>query len=240
MNTDLHTLSGAYAIDALSREEAERFKTHLDACPSCAQEVRELQAAAARMGAIEGTAPPAYLKARVMQAADREPQLPPTVRHPGGVRSSTRPAWFPRLMVAAAVALLVAAAGIGYSQLRGENAPESQLASGVVRVFDAPDAHEATIPTANGGTVTVATSPSLNRMAVDTEGLPDLDEGQVYQLWEITDDAIASAGLLSDPDAGAAMPMPAEGAEVAISVEPAGGSEQPTTEPIMTVTASEV
>lgn len=36
------------------------------------------------------------------------------------------------------------------------------------------------------------------------------------------------------------MEMPAVGTEVAITVEPAGGSEQPTTDPIMRVAPSEV
>mgnify|MGYP001075161223 CR=1 FL=1 len=38
MSTDLHTLSGAYAIDALSEEEARQFDRHLEECPSCREE----------------------------------------------------------------------------------------------------------------------------------------------------------------------------------------------------------
>ena len=77
MNTDVHTLSGAYAINALSSDEADLFRAHLDACPACRQEVRELEAAAAQMGSAESLAPPADLKARVIAAAERAPQLPP-------------------------------------------------------------------------------------------------------------------------------------------------------------------
>ena len=77
MSTDLHTLSGAYAVDALSPEEAEEFRKHLDGCPACREEVRELREAAARMGASEAVTPPAHLKANIMLAADRLPQLPP-------------------------------------------------------------------------------------------------------------------------------------------------------------------
>jgi len=35
MSTDLHTLSGAYAVDALSDDEARLFDTHLEGCPAC-------------------------------------------------------------------------------------------------------------------------------------------------------------------------------------------------------------
>ena len=109
-----------------------------------------------------------------------------------------------------------------------------------MRVFDAPDAHHTTVETSNGGRVTVATSPSLNRMAVDTDDLPDLEGGQVYQLWAIADGTFASAGLLENADSGAAMAMPADGTQVAITIEPAGGSEKPSTPPIISVTPSEV
>ena len=79
MSTDLHTLSGAYAIDALSEEEARQFDRHLEECPSCREEVRELRAAAAKMGAAEALAPPPALKARVLAAAGQIAQLPPRV-----------------------------------------------------------------------------------------------------------------------------------------------------------------
>jgi anti-sigma-K factor RskA len=96
------------------------------------------------------------------------------------------------------------------------------------------------VNTSNGGKVTIATSPSLNRMAVDTDDLPDLKGGQVYQLWTIADGNFASAGLLENPDSGAAMAMPAEGTQVAITIEPAGGSVKPSAAPITSVTPSDI
>lgn len=235
MSTDLHTLSGAYAVNALSSEEAEEFRKHLDACPACQDEVRELQEAAALMGASEATPPPAHLKASVMRAADRTAQLPPRTRHLDTARSRR---WMPRILSAAAAVVLIVAAGFGIEQLQQE--PDVGLAAPVAQVFHAPDAHTATMKTSNGGKISVATSPSLNKMAVDTDELPDLEPGQVYQLWAIADGSPTSAGLLDDPDAGAAMDMPGKGISVAITIEPAGGSEQPTTNPIMSVVPSQV
>ena len=234
MSTDLHTLSGAYAVDALSPEEAEEFRKHLEACPACRDEVRELREAAALMGASEATPPPAHLRASVLTAASRQPQLPPKVSPLDSVRKRR---WSPRLLAAAAAVLMVVGIGIGYDQLRQ---PDQVQANPVAQVFNAPDAHRATMSTSNGGTISVATSPSLNKMAVDTDELPPLEAGQVYQLWAIADDTPQSAGLLEDPDKGAAMEMPAEGIAVAITIEPAGGSDLPTTEPIMEVVPSEV
>ncbi|HYN16781.1 MAG TPA: zf-HC2 domain-containing protein, partial [Actinomycetes bacterium] len=50
MSADLHTLTGAFAAHALSDTERLAFERHLEACPACAQEVRELQATTARLG----------------------------------------------------------------------------------------------------------------------------------------------------------------------------------------------
>ncbi len=230
MSNDLHTLSGAYALDALTTEEAEDFKTHLAGCPACRDEVRELQEAAARLGAGEALRPPETLRARVLEAAARQPQLPPRTRPADG--GASRP-WLPRLLAAAAAVVLVVGAGIGISQLRQADRPT--LSAAVSQVFTAPDAHKATVGTANGGKVIVATSRELNKMAVETDGLPSLGRAQVYQLWAVHDGAMSSAGVLGDVDAGAAMEMPSPGTQVAITIEPAGGSQQPTTRPIVVV-----
>jgi anti-sigma-K factor RskA len=238
MSTDLHTLSGAYAIDALSAEEAAQFRRHLDACSVCRQEVRELQQAAATMGASEAVLPPAYLRQRVLTAVDRTPQLPP--RGQGNVIHVAPHRWGMRLLVAAAAMVVVVAGAFGISRMGG-NAPEQQslLAANVVKVFQAEDAHTATMRTSNGGTISVATSPKLGEMAVDTEKLPPLDSGHVYQLWAIHQGKTSSVGLL-EREKGAAMKMPAPDTEVVITVEPAGGSARPTTDPIMQVNPSEV
>jgi anti-sigma-K factor RskA len=238
MSTDLHTLSGAYALNALSAEEAEQFRKHLEACDACSQEVRELQQAAARMGANEAVLPPAYLKAKVLSAADRTPQLPP--RSGGGnVVSLPRQRWGRFLMAAAAVVLVVAGA-VGITQLGGDEAGQQNLlAEGVVRVFEADDAHTATMETAIGGRISVAASPGLNQMAVDTAELPPLDGEHVYQLWAVRDGGMEPVTVL-EPEKGAHMDMPAPDTAVAITVEPVGGSEQPTGEPIMEVNPSEI
>lgn len=270
MSTDLHTLSGAYAIDALSPEEAQQFREHFDECPACQQEVRELRDAAARMGASEATPPPPGLRARVLAAADQQAQLPPRVRtadvrpsrprhaSPGTSGSSTpgssptsspgqspgrspgQPRWVPRLLAAAAAVVLIAVGGVVVNQ-QATQEPESTLAAPVMQVFEAQDANTATMRTTNGGEVSVATSPTLGKMAVDTDELPEPGEGNVYQLWSTADgQTMESRGLLEEPKAGAAMDMPEPGVEVAITVEPEGGSEQPTSDPIMRVTPSEV
>lgn len=238
MSTDLHTLSGAYALHALSAEEAEEFQKHLEACPACRQEVAELQQAAATMGASEALAPPEELRARVLAAVDVTPQLPPlssTVVDLGQRRRRRITA----ILGAAAAVVMIVVGAFALDQVQDEEAPQSQLASGVVRVFGARDANTATMETTNGGEISVATSPGLNEMAIDTDELPALDKGHVYQLWAIHDDITSSVGVL-EPEKGASMEMPSGDTEVAITIEPVGGSRQPTTDPIMRARPSEV
>ena len=261
MSTDVHTLSGAYALDALAPEEAEAFRSHLDGCPACRDEVRELQRAAARMGAAEAVTPPPDLKARILAAADRMPQEPPgqgtpvlsgpvavpgtgsgSTERPGtapGTGSHRRPQtrWVTWLATAAAAVVIAGAGAFGVRAMLDDDPALSQAAT---EVFEAKDAHTATVATETGGELTVAVSASRKEMAVDTRELPELDEDHVYQLWSVHGDEMVSAAILSDPEVGAAMGMPDEETQVALTVEPAGGSEQPTTAPIVQVDPYEV
>jgi anti-sigma-K factor RskA len=237
MSSDVHTLSGAYALDALSPEEAAEFRRHLDGCQACRDEVRELQRAAAQMGRAEATTPPPELKARILAAAERTPQEPPAragrtseVEDRGS--ESGRPRW-PAWLAAAAAAVVIAGGGVvGLQAMQDE---EPTLPPSASQVFEAEDARTATVRTENGGKLTVGVSPSRNEMAVDARDLPDLDGERVYQLWAVHGEEMVSVGVLQDTDEGAAMGMPEEDTTVAVTVEPDGGSEQPTTAPIVEV-----
>lgn len=261
MTADVHTLSGAYALDALSPEEAAEFRRHLAGCQACRDEVRELRNAAALMGAAEAEPPPAHLKSRVLAAADRTPQQPPRVGTPPATGSPTldlpvpdrdggagdepagvpslgerraRRSWTTWLAAAAAAVVVVGGAAVGIQAVQDDPA-DPALSAAATQVFEAEDARTATVETANGGRLTVGVSPSRNEMAVDTRDLPALEEGQVYQLWAVHDDEMVSAGILTDIDDGAAMGMPGEDTTVAVTVEPAPGSETPTGDPIVQV-----
>ena len=81
---DLHLLTGAYAVDALTGDELDEFETHLDSCASCADEVRGLRETAARLGLAAAIAPPPWMREQVLDATSRVRQLPPS-----GVRLMT-------------------------------------------------------------------------------------------------------------------------------------------------------
>ena len=231
MSIDLHTLSGAYAIDALSPAEAEEFEKHLEECPACRDEVRELQAAAALMGASEATAPPQSLKAKVLAAADQQPQL-----HPKVSSIDARPVrrWMPQLAAVAAAVVLLAGAAVGITRPWEQEQKQAPVAGNPVsQVFSAPDAHVDTVRTADGHRLTVATSPESGRMAIKTGTLTRLTGDRVYQMWAKHNGRVTSVGLIEDVSAGTVMPIPTYGTTVAITVEPEGGSKQPTNPPIV-------
>lgn len=243
MSTDTHTLSGAYALDALGPEERAEFRKHLAVCEACCAEVRELRSAAALMGQAEAERPPAALKSRLLAEVARTPQQPPLKRdEPEEPRGNVVPMqgrarrWVPRLALAAAAFLI---AGVGAVALNGTDdptqPPADQLSAAAAEVFDAEDARILTVRTKNGGRLTVGISPDLNEMAVDTRQLPPLASGKAYQIWSIHKGAMTSAAVLTSLEEGAAMKMPAAETQVAITIEPATGSEAPTTEPIIIV-----
>jgi anti-sigma-K factor RskA len=145
---------------------------------------------------------------------------------------------WPSWLAAAAAAVVVAGGGIIGLQAMDEEEPTLPVA--VSQVFEAEDARTATVRTENGGKLTVGVSQSRNEMAVDTRDLPELEGEQVYQLWAVHGEEMVSVGVLEDTDEGAAMGMPEEDTRVAVTVEPDGGSEQPTTAPIIEVDPREV
>ncbi len=135
--------------------------------------------------------------------------------------------------------VLIGGGAIGARAVFGDD-PSSGLSAAAASVFEAEDTRTATVETANGGQITVGISPSRGEMAVDTKDLPPLDSGHVYQIWSVHDGQMTSAALLGDLDSGAAMGLPPENAKVALTVEPKGGSEQPTTAPIVEVNPAQI
>jgi anti-sigma-K factor RskA len=113
---DLHTLTGAYAVDALPADEQTLFEAHLAVCDACEQEVQELQATAARLGATSVARPPAELRSRILAEIDGirqerpEPVVDPTVDEPAARR--VVPRWVATGLGIAAALLVVAVGGL--------------------------------------------------------------------------------------------------------------------------------
>ncbi|HEX7306603.1 anti-sigma factor [Lentzea sp.] len=225
-SADLHTLTGAYAVNALSDGERAAFETHLARCESCAAEVAELAATAARLGEAVEFPPPAHLKARVLAAAAETRQLSPrTARVP-------RARGYGRAGALLAAACLVAVAFVAVQTVQsGQEKQLAQLSSQYGRFSDllsTPDAKIFSASGANGATGTAVMSPSRNEMLFLGKDLPAPSGDRVYQLWMINAEGPHSAGVLSSPTS----PLVASGVpgaqKVALTEEPEGGSPSPT------------
>jgi len=164
----------------------------------------------------------------------------------------TRPGGRPHLtalrgLAAAAAVLLIVAGGVGgwaIGHNSGQNSAAEKVAAidhqqqAVAAIVTASDAKLATSKLPDGAVVTVASSASLDKAAVLVHGIPQLPADKTYEMWFISAAGAVPAGLMSPPAQGApgvlVLDRPIDGAtHVGITVEPAGGSAQPTTTPIL-------
>ncbi|MFC8228038.1 anti-sigma factor domain-containing protein [Streptomyces sp. NPDC057287] len=242
---ELHTLTGAYALHALPEDERLAFERHLGACEACGQEVRELSATAARLGlAVSATAPPA-LRDRVLRDITTVRQEPPP--HGRGSRSGGSPGRTGRWSRYALAACLAAAAAFGgvavwqnqvAQDARQETARAQQHNEQVARVLTAPDATTSAADLGSGAWGTVVVSQSVDRAVFLTSDLAPPPGGKVYQLWFDDEGTMRSAGLMnpSATDDAVLLDGPVGRASgMGITVEPAGGSEEPTSDPVALV-----
>jgi anti-sigma-K factor RskA len=141
---------------------------------------------------------------------------------------------------AAAVALVVGGVVVG-TGLGGPGTSQAPVASAYEEVTTASDVVTDTRDVVGGGTATVYFSASQARTAVEVTDAAPLPEGRVLQMWYVGGSGAVSAGVMpSEGGAGHAVldGTYTPGDTVAITVEPEGGSEQPTTEPIVAVTGT--
>ena len=224
--SDIHALSGAYAVDALDDLERAAFERHLAGCPDCRAEVASLREAAGLLAETTAAEPPPELRSAVLSGIASIRPLPPEAPTPTNRRRTAR------LLVAAAAVVLVGAGAVVWQQ-PWEDEP-TQAPSAIDRVLQASDAMSTSMDLPGGASATVTRSDSLGQAVVVTEDLPAPPSGQVYQLWlDQPGRGFVSAGLmppdedrvLLEGDAGTAL-------GAGITVEPEGGSTQPTSTPI--------
>lgn len=235
LRQDLHTLAGAYALNALPEEDLRRFEEHLARCESCVQEVRGMAETAALMGQAAARTPPERMRSRVLEEVARTRQLAPAETRMASPRS-----WWSRwggawALAACLVVVLVLGGAVAWQQNRISELERNERQ--IAAVLSAPDAEVAGARPADGVAVTAVSSQSRGALVFSAQGLEPLS-GQDYQLWLADPDgSVRSAGLLQVAADGGVDPVlagdigDAEG--IAVTVEPEGGSDQPTSEPMM-------
>ncbi|WP_166024456.1 anti-sigma factor [Streptomyces chilikensis] len=239
--TDPHALTGAYALHALDGREAAAFERHLAGCDACGQEVAEFTATTARLALASTVRTPPAMRDQVLRRVTTVRQTPPGAAPPQRVRRGVRRGGGPvRWALAASVAAAVAFGATAVWQY--ERAEDARLraaqtqrqAEALAEVLAAPDARSRSARMA-GGAGTLVVSPGRDRAVFVATGMSPPPRGKVYQLWFADGEEMRSAGLMA-PGRGSQtvlMRGPVGGAsDVGITVEPAGGSKQPTSEPV--------
>ncbi|WP_369168227.1 anti-sigma factor [Streptomyces sp. R28] len=250
---DLHSLAAPYALDALEPAERLRFEKHLKTCDSCAAEVRALSEDAVRLAWSTAAPAPAAMRDRVLAAVRttpqesagwesaraRAPQLPPHVwgtQPPSHSRARrSRPLLVPFATATAAAALVVASlfavqADKTQDQLDAQRARASEIAN----VLAAPDARAAAGEDAQGRAIGVIASASKGRAVVTLSGYGELPSGRVHQLWLMRPGAQPrSLGLFDGDTPLVASGLGKSATSLAVTVEPDGGSPQPTSQPVV-------
>ena len=220
--SDIHALSGAYAVDAVDDIERASFERHLASCPTCRAEVASLREASALLADAATTTPPPELRDAVLSGITRVRPLPPVTV--GGPVHRRR--WFPAL-VAAVVLALVGVGGAVWQPWRDDTSVQVSVTD---QVLQDPEAQQVSQTLPNGATATVVRSPKEHRAVLVTEDLPEPPTGKVYQLWlQTPSEDMVSAGLMPAGASTALLEGDANDAVGAgVSLEPAGGSDQPT------------
>jgi hypothetical protein len=241
---DQHSLSGAYALDALEGgAERDRFIRHLSRCQSCASEVRGFREVSTALAFAATAEPPPELRDRVLAAAARTRQLPPEIKTQGGHarprRTRSWAPWVPWISGVVATASIVAAVLFGFAQAHTQQELNQAQAENqaISLLLSSPQVTLLSHSTTKGGVATVVLAAARHQLVVVTNDLPALPAGQVYQLWLIGKKKIVSAGLLPPATSGRTAPVLASGVvkgdTLGLTVEPAPGSVQPTTTPIL-------
>lgn len=232
---EVEELAGAYALQALPLETMRQVEEHLASC-SAHPDIAGLRAIALSlaMAAPEREPPPA-LRARLMQAIGGEsagatpsvPQMAPSTpargwswpRLPSWRWLRPSPYSFAAVLAIAVVALLAWNVLLQISQDGDQETFVRTLADGGVA----------------SGRIVYIQEEGVALLTV--EGLAPLPAEKTYQVWAISDGGATGIGLFNasaNGEATAVMEVDLSGVEVvAITIEPAGGSPQPTTEPVL-------
>jgi len=259
--TEASDLTGAYALNALSPEEREAVEARAAQSEATRNELTELQDTANVLAlATDPVTPSADLRARLMAQIAVTPQLAPLetpAEHelaPAGpvpaeylspTELKTQSRWFsrPALALVSAAAAVVVLVGGGVI-LSGVLTPENNapiVADKLTQIRTADDAQQAVAPVAGGGTATLVWSGELASAALLADDLPELPAHQVYELWYINEGVARPAGTFTVDSTGDVQQVldgdMKAGDMVGVTIEPLGGSETPTTDPIVGIQA---
>ena len=223
----------AYAANGLEEQERCAVAEHLAECRNHDDELQVVRSDLSKLAiTVAPITPPENLRARLLEAFDREASLSaladaePVQPQPAVFPSKLRAVWAesPSFGYALAAALLALAVGLAaWGLSRGGD-------EGEVLVRNMSE---------GAASMEIIYVPS-QQLAVFDLNLPELPIGRTYQAWKIQDGEPASIGLISQTTGKVALQLDLTGADgIALTIEPAGGSTSPTSNPLLSGNLSE-
>ncbi|MGH3014618.1 MAG: anti-sigma factor [Gaiellaceae bacterium] len=225
---EIHELSAPYALDALDPAEREAFEQHLARCAECREAVAAFQDVAADLAhEVDAPPPPPALRERILAEARRDGST---------VVAFPRRRWLVPVTAAGAVAAGVAALALSFwaadlSQQLDDERAALHLSEEAVAVLAEPDARRIPLDGAEGMLVVDDSGEGW----LVLRGLESAPSARTYEAWVIEDGEAVPAGLFGGGGVSTVVPLTVpvpEGAVVAVTLEQAGGVEQPTQDPL--------
>jgi anti-sigma-K factor RskA len=226
---EIHELSAAYALDALDPAERDAYEEHLTRCAECREAVAAFQDVAADLAyEVDAPAPPPALRSRILAEARSESS---------NVVALPRRRWLVPVTGAAAAVAGVAALALAFwaadlSQQLDDQRAALHLSEEAVAVFAEPDTKRIPLDGAEG--VLVVDDDTGEGWLV-LRGLESAPSAKTYEAWVIEDGEAVAAGLFGGGGVSTVVPLTVpvpDGAVVAVTLEEAGGVEQPTQDPL--------
>jgi hypothetical protein len=247
------------ALGALPASEAESVLAHVEGCETCRAEYRALRGAADSVGyaAESGAAEldelrSARIRADLLRAIREDAARPRTVP-PAVPTQPRRQPWLAYLAIAASIAVVLSSA-LNNAALRSQHDADQTRIATLQQAFEAQTKLASELRdrlSESDARLAALLSPSAKHFAIPQgqviesggriflalHSLPPLGPNKVFQAWTVVKGAKGVAPSITfraDSHGTALIELPeAAGnlAAVALSVEPVGGSRQPTSKP---------
>ena len=257
MDPRIEELLPFYALDALTEEEKEEVESYLEEHPQARLQLQELQSGASALPySVAPVEPPRQVKEALMQrvTSDVQTRERSSARAASSAPMTTEPARrgfrfedLFRVLSLGAAAIAIIWAFVLNAQVAGlqqQVAEQSQSIKDLISTLPPPnESNVITIALESTGDQRrplgqLIANPNDKSAVVVISGLPPLEPGKTYQVWLIGD-APVSAGLLTvDENGQSVLIITSEESigsfkSLGISIEPEGGSEQPTADQIV-------
>ncbi len=244
---ELKSLLAPYALDAVDELEARALQAHLKVCSECTQELEEFREVTAKLASTP-VAAPLELWEKIASQIDEPPLPQPAPRLRPLLRESKLPRWARSsrqlaTAFASLAALVIVLLGIDVAHLSGQVSSLRSVgasAPGIAAVASSALAN----PTTKVYQLMSTSGVPLADIAVDRQHaayviprhLQALPASQTYQLWAVSHGTLISLGVLGSHPRDFWTNLVPQITAIVINVEPAGGTQAPTSKVLGSVT----